>query len=55
MKMMNITETLKHKYVVPTLGVYERAEDIKFSELPEKFVIKSNCGWGGDQVIIVKK
>ena len=49
-----ITQILGKEYVVPTLGVYERAEDIKFSELPEKFVIKSNCGWGGDQVIIVK-
>lgn len=49
-----ITQVLGGEYVIPTIGIYEHTEDINFSELPEKFVIKSNCGWGGEQVIIVK-
>ncbi|MCK5812276.1 MAG: glycosyl transferase [Clostridiales bacterium] len=32
------------KYVVPLLGVYEKAKDIDFSKLPNKFVLKCNHG-----------
>ncbi len=49
-----IAQILGKEYVIPTIAVYDRADDINFDELPQKFVIKSNCGWGGDQVIIVK-
>ncbi len=49
-----IREVLGAEYVIATLAVYDRAEDIDFDSLPDKFVIKSNCGWGGLQVIVVK-
>lgn len=29
------------EYIIPTLGVWERFEDIDFAELPEKFVLKT--------------
>ena len=35
-------------------GVYERVEDINFSELPDKFVLKDTLGAGGNSVIICK-
>ncbi len=35
-------------------GVYERAEDVDFNELPNKFVIKDTLGGGGNSVIICK-
>ena len=35
-----IAETFGSEYVVPTLGVYERFDDIPFSRLPDRFVIK---------------
>jgi hypothetical protein len=35
-------------------GVYDKAEDIPFSKLPDKFVLKDTLGGGGNSVIIVK-
>lgn len=35
-------------------GVYERAEDIDFDALPDSFVLKTNNGGGGKNVLIVK-
>lgn len=35
-------------------GVYEKADDIDFSSLPDKFVIKDTLGGGGDRVIVCK-
>lgn len=36
------------------LGVFEKAEDVDFSKLPDKFVIKTNDGGGGDNILICK-
>ena len=41
-------------YVIPTLGVWDTFEDIDFSLLPDKFVLKSTNGGGGSGVIICK-
>ena len=49
-----VSRVLGQEYVIPTIRTYERLDDINFDDLPNKFVIKSNCGWGGNQVIIVK-
>lgn len=49
-----IKETLGDGYTVPLIKVYNSPEEINFEELPNQFVIKSNCGWGGLQVCIVK-
>lgn len=35
------------KYIIPTLGVWERFEDIDFSKLPERFVLKCTHDSGG--------
>lgn len=41
-----VTELLGPEYSVPVIKVYEKAADINFSELPEKFAIKVNWGDG---------
>lgn len=37
-----ISDTIGIEYVIPTLGVWERAEDINFEVLPNQFVLKTN-------------
>lgn len=41
------------EYLVELYGVYNRIEDVVFSELPDKFVLKNTTGGGGLSVIIV--
>ena len=36
-----VAEKIGPEYVIPLLGVWERAEDIDFDALPEKFVLKT--------------
>lgn len=38
--------------LVPLIGVYDDAKDIDFKQLPEKFVIKTTDGGGGNNVLI---
>jgi len=38
---------LGEDYIIPTLGVWEKAEDIEWDTLPEKFVLKCNHDSGG--------
>ena len=40
--------------LIPTVGVFDKVEDIDFAKLPEKFVIKDTLGGGGNEVIICK-
>lgn len=47
-----IKETIGESYLVPLLGVWRCFDDIDFSELPDKFVLKANHGCGYN--IIVK-
>lgn len=42
------------KYVVPLLGVWDKPEEIDFSKLPNRFVLKLTGGGDGREVIIVK-
>lgn len=37
-----IADKIGEEYVVPLLGVWDRAEDIDFDALPEQFVLKTN-------------
>lgn len=39
-----VRERVGEKYLIPILGKWDRAEDIDFESLPEKFVIKPNNG-----------
>lgn len=42
------------KYVVPTLGLWNRPEDIDFDVLPSQFVLKTTHGGGSIGVVICK-
>lgn len=42
------------KYIIPTLGVWDRFENINFDELPNQFVLKTNNGGGNTGVVVCK-
>ena len=42
-----VAERIGEEYIIPTLGVWERVEDIDFDALPEKFVLKCTHDSGG--------
>ena len=42
-----IAEKLGKEYVIPTIGVWDRFEDIAFDKLPDRFVLKCNHDSGG--------
>ena len=48
-----IQERLGKEYVIPTLGIWNRFQDIEFSKLPEKFVLK--CTHDSGSTIICEK
>lgn len=37
-----VAKRIGAEYIIPTLGVYERCEDVNFATLPEQFVLKCN-------------
>lgn len=41
-----VKEQIGEQYIIPLLGVWDKPEDIDFSKLPEKFVIKCNHNSG---------
>lgn len=47
-----ISEKIGENYVIPTLGVWDRFEDIDFDALPEQFVLK--CNHDSGSVLICK-
>ena len=47
-----VKSVLGSKYIIKTIGVFDKFENIDFSSLPEQFVIKSTHGSG--QIVIVK-
>lgn len=42
------------EHIIPTLGVWERAEDIAWDKLPDRFVLKTTHGGGSGGVVICK-
>ena len=42
------------KYVIPTIGVWDKLHDIDFDNLPNQFVLKTTHGGGSDGVIICR-
>lgn len=42
-----VKNTIGEQYIIPTIGCWEKAEDINFDELPEQFVLKCNHDSGG--------
>ena len=48
-----VADILGNEYIIPNLGVWEKADDIDFDSLPEKFVLK--CTHDSGSVIICKE
>ena len=49
-----VAKIIGDKYVIPTLGVWERPEDIDWDALPYQFVLKTTHGGGNTGVVICK-
>lgn len=49
-----VAKIIGEKYVIPTLGVWDRPEDIEWNKLPNKFVLKTTHGGGNTGVVICK-
>ena len=47
-----VARLIGEESVIPTLGVWERAEDIDWNMLPDKFVLKTTHSGGGTGVIL---
>ena len=45
-------KAIGEEFIIPTLGVWNHFDEIDFSRLPNKFVLKTNHGSGGGGVII---
>jgi hypothetical protein len=49
-----VAKIIGEEYIIPTLGVWDRPEDIDWDSLPDKFVLKTTHGGGGSGVVICK-
>lgn len=49
-----IADKIGSEYIIPTLGVWNRVEEINWDCLPNQFVLKTTHGGGGGGVIICK-
>lgn len=49
-----VAHRIGEEYVIPTLGVWNRPEDIDWDSLPDRFVLKTTHGGGGGGVVICK-
>ena len=47
-----VKEVIGERYVIPTIGVWDRFEDIDFGSLPNQFVLKTNNGGGNTGVVV---
>lgn len=47
-----VSNIIGEEYVIPTLGIWDKFDDIDFDELPEQFVLK--CTHDSEGVVIVK-
>ncbi len=49
-----VSGIIGEEYIIPTLGVWDKPEDIDFSSLPQQFVLKTNHTGGGGGVVICR-
>ena len=49
-----VAKIIGEEYIIPTLGVWDRLEDIDWDSLPKKFVLKTTHGGGSCGVVICK-
>ena len=47
-----VSNIIGEEYIIPTLGIWDKFDDIDFDELPEQFVLK--CTHDSEGVVIVK-
>ena len=47
-----VAKVIGEEYIIPTIGVWDRFEDIDFNILPEQFVLKTTHGGGSGGVVI---
>lgn len=50
-----VVEKIGDNHIIPTLGVWEKADDIDFDKLPNQFVLKTTNGGGGDVILCKDK
>ena len=50
-----VRDTIGEEHLVPLIGVWDRAEDIDFDSLPDRFVLKCNHNSGGGMCICTDK
>ena len=49
-----VADIIGEKYIIPTLGVWDKPEDIDWDALPNAFVLKTTHGGGSGGVVICK-
>ena len=49
-----VANIIGREHIIPTLGVWERPEDIEWDTLPKQFVLKTTHGSGSSGVVICK-
>lgn len=49
-----VAKKIGEEYIIPTLGVWDKLEDIDWDLLPNQFVLKTTHGGGGGGVVICK-
>ncbi len=49
-----VAKLIGNEYVIPTLGVWDKPEEIDWDILPDKFVLKTTHGGGSSGVVICK-
>ena len=49
-----VANIIGEEHIIPTLGVWDRPEDIDWDSLPNQFVLKTTHGGGGGGVVICK-
>lgn len=49
-----VVNLIGEEYIIPTLGVWDKPEDIDWDSLPNQFVLKTTHGGGGGGVVICK-
>lgn len=49
-----VASIIGEEHIIPTLGLWDRFEDIDFDQLPSQFVLKTTNGGGGGGVVVCK-
>ena len=49
-----VASEIGSEYIIPTIGVWDKVEDIDWDSLPNQFVLKTTHGGGGGGVVVCK-